>query len=165
MKKLFENHGLEVVNAERLPIHHGQLRVSVQRRGEGTVQPSVNQLLAEEEAAGLHRLETYQQFAQKTFQIRTDLHQTLRELREGNKQIVGYGAPAKGNTLLSFLGIRREMISYIADRSSLKQGRVTPGTHIPVVSPDRLLTDKPDYVLLLGLELRRRNPQPAGGVS
>jgi len=149
MKRLFEKHGFEVVNAERLPIHHGQLRVTAQRKGEGTIQPSVNRLLQQEKAAGLDQFETYKQFAQKTFQIKTDLHQKLKDLREANKQVVGYGAPAKGNTLLSFLDIRREMICYIADRSLLKQGRLTPGTHIPVVSPDRLITDKPDYVLLL----------------
>jgi hypothetical protein len=71
------------------------------------------------------------------------------QLLEQGKRIVGYGAPAKGNTLLSFLEIGPEMIDYIADRSPLKQGRYTPGMHIPVVSPDRLLSDKPDYAILL----------------
>jgi hypothetical protein len=149
MKHLFERNGLEIVNAERLPIHHGQLRVSVQHRGEGKIQPEVSRLLGLEQAAGIDRFETFERFSQKAFQIKLDLHRMLNELRNQNKQVVAYGAPAKGNTLLSFLEIRSNTVSYIADRSPLKQGRFTPGTHIPVVSPDRLLTDKPDYVLLL----------------
>ena len=72
-----------------------------------------------------------------------------QHLRAQGRQIVGYGAPAKGNTLLSFLEIGPDTVQYIADRSPLKQGRYTPGSHIPVVSPDRLLTDQPEYVLLL----------------
>jgi SAM-dependent methyltransferase len=149
MTKLFARHGLEVTNAECLPLHHGQLRVCVQRKGEGTVMPAVAQVLAAEKAKGVDRFETYQQFAKRTMSIKTSLTGTLRKLKAQGKRIVGYGAPAKGNTLLSFLGLGPDLVEYIADRSSLKQGRYTPGTHIPVMSPDRLLADQPDYVLLL----------------
>jgi len=149
MMTLFEKNGMCIVNAERLPLHHGQLRVAVQRQGEGHVQPSVPEILAMERDQKIDQFGTYQQFAQQTRQIKQDLHRTLRELRAQGKRVVGYGAPAKGNTLLSFLEIGPEIVSYIADRSLLKQGRYTPGTHIPVVSPERLIVDQPDYVLLL----------------
>jgi SAM-dependent methyltransferase len=149
MMTLFEKNGMCIVDAERLPLHHGQLRVSVQRKGEGQVQPNVAEILAMERNQRIDQFETYQQFAKQTQQLKQDLHRTLGELRGEGKFVVGYGAPAKGNTLLSFLEIGPEILPYIADRSPLKQGRYTPGTHIPVVSPERLLADQPDYVLLL----------------
>ena len=96
---------MEVVNVERLPLHHGQLRVEVQRKGEGRVQRSVVELLALERELGIDRFETYQRFAEQTQQLKRDLHYTLRELRRQGKRVAGYGAPAKGNTLLSFLEI------------------------------------------------------------
>lgn len=149
MIRLFERAGLQVIHAERLPIHHGQLRVSVQRAGEGRVQSSVIELLALERAKGLDRLETYERFARATLANKRELHATLSHLKAQGKRIAGYGAPAKGNTLLSFLELGPETIEYIADKSPLKQGRYTPGTHIPVVPPARLLDDRPDYVVLL----------------
>jgi SAM-dependent methyltransferase len=149
MVHLFDQAEMEVVQVEHLPIHHGQIRVFVQRKGEGLVQPSVANLLEMERSLGIDDFATYQGFAQRTQQIKSDLHAKLQELRAANKRIVGYGAPAKGNTLLSYLEVGPEILTYIADRSPLKQGLYTPGMHIPVVSPERLLTDQPDYVLLL----------------
>jgi SAM-dependent methyltransferase len=149
MMTLFERHGLIVTNAECLPLHHGQLRVCVQRRGEGRVEPAVAKILDMETAKGIGQFATYQRFAAQTMNIKASLTSMLRKLKSQGNRIVGYGAPAKGNTLLSYLGLGPDPIEYIADRSALKQGRFTPGTHIPVVSPARLLQDQPDYVLLL----------------
>jgi SAM-dependent methyltransferase len=149
MACLFAQHDMEIVHADRIPLHHGQLRVTVQRRGDRCAHPSVAQLLAMEHAQGIDQFITYQRFAQQTHQLKVDLHCTLKDLRAQGKQVVGYGAPAKGNTLLGFLEIDSGLVPYIADRSPLKQGRYTPGTHIVVVPPERLLTDQPDYVLLL----------------
>ncbi len=149
MKRLFEAHGMHVVDAERVPLHHGQLRVHVQRQGEGTVQPGVEKILTAEKAAGLGQFLTYQQFAERAQRIKRDLHQKLAGLAHKGERVAGYGAPAKGNTLLGFLEIGPELLPYIVDRSPLKQGLYTPGTHIPVVPPERLLADQPDYVLLL----------------
>src|SRR5439155_6316563 len=136
------------VAAERLPLHHGQLRVTVQRSGEGRVEPSVAEILAMERGRAIDRFETYQRFAENVQRIKEDLHETIGELLARGDRIAGYGAPAKGNTLLSFLEIGPETIKYIADRSPLKQGRYTPGSRIPVVAPDRLRADQPDYVVL-----------------
>lgn len=149
MQKLFEAHGMEVVDAERVPLHHGQLRVHVQRRGEGEARPGVREVLAAEKAAGLDRIDTYRDFAERTLKIKSDLHRTLADFARNGATVAGYGAPAKGNTLLGFLDIGPELLPYIVDRSPLKQGLYTPGTHIPVVEPERLLKDQPDYVLLL----------------
>ncbi len=148
MRTLFERCGLEVVDVERLPIHHGQLRVFVQRTGEGAVQPTVLRELEEEHRRGLGRIETFEVFAKQVQQIKQELTTTLASLRTQGKRVVGYGAPAKGNTLLGFLELGPEAIDYIVDKSPLKQGRYTPGTHIPVVPPERLLEDQPDYVVV-----------------
>ncbi len=149
MKRLYESMGMEIIDVEHLPIHHGQLRVFIQRKDVSEVKDSVKQLLDEEVQKGLREFSTYQCFAGKAMKLRADLCALLDRLKEQGKHIAGYGAPAKGNTLLSFAGIGPERIDFIADRSSLKQGRYTPGTHIPVSSPDRILTEMPDYLLLL----------------
>ena len=149
MKRLVERNGMRVVDAERVPLHHGQLRVHVQRQGEGDVRSSVAEILAAEKAAALDRFETYELFAHRTQKIKSDLHEALSTFACRGQRVAGYGAPAKGNTLLGFLEIGPELLPYIVDRSPLKQGLYTPGTHIPVVAPDRLLADQPDYVLLL----------------
>ncbi len=149
MTRLFEAQGMEVVDAERLPLHHGQLRAFVQRQGEGKRKPSVDRLLEDERKLGVDRIETFRRFADHTQQIKRDLRGTLRDLRAGGARVVGYGAPAKGNTLLGFLELGPGDLDYIADRSELKQGLFTPGTHVPVVPPERLLDDQPEYVVLL----------------
>jgi SAM-dependent methyltransferase len=149
MRRLFEAHGMEIVDAERIPLHHGQLRVFVQRKGEGKIKPGVNEILEMEKARGLDKFETFQAFAGEVQRIKRELTGTINELRTAGKKVVGYGAPAKGNTLLCFLELGPEKIEYIADRSPLKQGLFTPGLHVPVVPPERLLADQPDYVLLL----------------
>jgi C-methyltransferase-like protein/putative zinc binding protein/methyltransferase family protein len=149
MVRVFEDHGMRVVHAERLPLHHGQLRAFVQREGEGDVQASVAEVLEAERSVGVDRIDTWRDFAERTLRLKEELRRTLGELRAGGKRVAGYGAPAKGNTLLGFLELGPEQLDYIADRSPLKQGLYTPGTHIPVVPPERLLEDQPEYVVLL----------------
>ena len=149
MIELFRRHGLEVVRAERLPIHHGQLRVCVQRAGDAEIDPGVGGLVEFEHEHGLREFETYQRFAERVDAIRTDLTSTLARLRNEGKRVVGYGAPAKGSTLLETLQIGADAVEYIVDRSELKQGRFTPGSHIPIVPTERLVEDRPDFALLL----------------
>ncbi len=149
MRRLFEQHGMEIVNAERVPLHHGQLRVSVQRQGEGKVQPAVREILEMEDRRGLNNFETFKAFSRDVQRIKSELTKTISDLRQAGKRVVGYGAPAKGNTLLCFLDLGTDKLDYIADKSPLKQGLYTPGLHVPVVPPERLLADQPDYVLLL----------------
>ncbi|HYR89066.1 MAG TPA: class I SAM-dependent methyltransferase [Terriglobia bacterium] len=149
MKRLFATAGLEIVSAERLPVHHGQLRVFVQRTGEGKANASVSAILTQEQSEGIDKMEVFHAFRDRTIAVRQNLRRTILDLRRESKRIVAYGAPAKGNTLLGFLKVGPEMIEYIVDRSPLKQGRYTPGTHIPVFPTERLLKDQPDYVVLL----------------
>lgn len=149
MQRLFERHGMEVVRAERLPIHHGQLRASVQRRGEGTVDASVGERLADERAQQIDRIETWQGFAAHARRVKADLVGRLRALRRAGQRVAGYGAPAKASTLLEFLEIGPDLVEVLVDRSPLKQGRYTPGTHIPIVAPDWIEQHHPDVLLLL----------------
>ena len=149
MVYLFNKYGMHVVDVERLPLHHGQLRVFVHRKGHGEVQSSVAKILEMERSREIHQFETYEHLAQSAARIKRDLHRTIKDLLAQGRRVVGYGAPAKASTLLGFLDIGPGMIEYIADRSPLKQGRYTPGMHIPIVAPKRLLEDQPDYVLLL----------------
>jgi SAM-dependent methyltransferase len=148
MIRLFEQHGFEVVEAERVPLHHGQLRVTVQRKGEGAIGDSVPQLLDAERERGLGRPETYRVFAEQTHRVKAALSRMLDDVRSQGARVAGYGAPAKGNTLLSFLELGPATIEYIVDRSPLKQGLYTPGSHIPILAVKRLLEDQPDVVIL-----------------
>ena len=148
MTALFAQHGFEVVQAERVPLHHGQLRVTAQRIGERQPEGGVEEVLEAERAGGFRDLETYERFASQTRTIKRELTERLDELRGQGKRVVGYGAPAKGNTLISFLEIGPHRIPYIVDRSPLKQGLYTPGSHIPIVPVQRLLDDQPDAVVL-----------------
>jgi predicted TPR repeat methyltransferase len=149
MIRLFERFGMEVIDVARLPIHHGQLRVFAQRKGIATPSPAVAALVADEEAAGLGSFATFDDFADSVLGLKRDLWTLLDNLAADGQKVAAYGAPAKGSTLLSFFEIGPETVPYIADKSPLKQGRVTPGTHIPVVAPSRIQEDKPDYMILL----------------
>jgi len=148
MMRLLEQHGFQVVDAERVPLHHGQLRVTMQRKGERDADARVDQILAVERERGLGRLRTIESFAERTANVKRVLSRMLEEGRSAGLRVVGYGAPAKGNTLLSYLEIGPDKIGYIVDRSPLKQGRFTPGSHIPIVPVERLLEDQPDAVVL-----------------
>jgi SAM-dependent methyltransferase len=147
--RLFDRFGMDVVRVERLPIHHGQLRASIRRRGEGEIDSSVPELLALERERGLDRFETMQRFGGQVRSAKRELQLELARLKSEGKRLVAYGAPAKGSTLLSYLELDPTTIEYIADRSPLKHGRLTPGTHIPIVPAERLLEDQPDYAVLL----------------
>ena len=137
------------MRAERLPLHHGQLRVSVQRRGDGAPDRSVAETLQEEHDRGLDDFGTYIEFAAKADRVRTDLRRLLDESKLADRVLAVSGAPAKGSTLLEYVGVGPADICWIADRSPLKQGRLTPGSHIPIVETERLLLEQPDEVLLL----------------
>jgi len=150
MMRLFENHGMEVVRAERLPIHHGQLRATVMRRGEGDVDGSVEEVLAAEKQLGIDRFDTWRAFAERVDRLKAEVVDCLNGLKAEGRRLAGYGAPAKGSTLLEFFGVGPATLDFIADRSPLKQGRYTPGSHVPIVAPERLLEEpSPDHVLLL----------------
>ncbi len=144
---LFGRHGLFVQDAEHLPIHGGSLRLFVGHQDRPS--DNVKRLLQEEETLGMHSLDYYSRFRSRVKELRSSLLDLLGSLKDGGSRIAAYGASAKGTTLLSCLGIGAETLDYVADRSTAKQGFFTPGTHLPIHPPEKLLEDRPDYTLLL----------------
>lgn len=145
-------HGLEVFDVERVPFGASgpAIRVFVQPVGAGRpVAPSVKQMLEKEAHWGIARPEQYRGFAHKVEQIRTGVLEILGRLKKTGASVGGYGAPAKGNTLLNFLGLTPATIEYIAETNVWKQGLLTPGSHIPILSEEVFLRRMPDYALLL----------------
>ena len=145
---LFRRHGLVIVNAERLPIHGGSLRVFAEPATSSKVD-AVERLLEEERAWGVDQPVFYENFGAKVEKLRVALTVLLRDLKGQGKSIAVYGASAKGATLLNYFGIGSETLDYVVDRSTVKQGRYTPGTHLLIRPPEALLETKPDFVLLL----------------
>ncbi len=146
---LFARHGLEVFDVQRIAIHGGSLRFFACHRGAQPVRPSVAVLLEEERTKGVASTLYYDDFGDRVRRIRDDLLELLRRLKAEGRSIAAYGASAKGSTLLNFYGIGRETLDFVADRSTAKQGRLTPGSHLPIVGPDELLLKRPDFALLL----------------
>jgi hypothetical protein len=147
--------GLTLVDVELLDTHGGSIRMWA-RPSEIAGEPSqrVRDVLAAEEAAGLHTPEGHDGFAEAVSKVRDDLVAFLVEARRAGKTVVGYGAPGKGNTLLNYCGIRPDLLAYTVDRNPYKHGRLTPGTRIPVLPPEQIAKDRPDYVLILPWNLR-----------
>lgn len=111
-------------------------------------------LLDKEKAAGLLNLKTYYNFGRNVESTKRKLLQFLIKTKNDGKKIIGYGAAAKGNTLLNYCGIRTDFLDYVVDRSPFKQNKYLPGTHIPVKDPDKIREDMPDYVLILAWNLK-----------
>ncbi len=158
--------GLQVVDIDELPIHGGSMRLYLRR--EGPAAPVVAEWSAKERAAKLFDRATYMAHAGRVARIREDLMRMLRDLKRQGKRLAGYGAPAKGNTLLNYYGIGPDLLDFLADRNELKQGRYSPGMHIPVVPPSRIAQDKPDYLLILAWNfadeiMAQQEPFRAGG--
>lgn len=159
LDRLFARYGLVISDAERLAIHGGSLRVFACKKatadGAGTEERSgeqseaVRRLLREEKEWGVGDAAFYRGFAGRVERLRRELVRTLTELKAAGERIAVYGASAKGSTLLNYFGIGRDVLDFVADRSTVKQDRYTPGTHLPIRAPAALLTEMPGYVLLL----------------
>ena len=147
---IFAKNGLNVFNAEKLGTHGGSLRVYAQRSDTGVHQVSVRveELINEENKAGMTSITLYRGFQEHAEKVKNNFLKFLIEKKEDGKLVVGYGAAAKGNTLLNFAGAKSDLIKYVVDRSPHKQGKYMPGSRIPIVSEDRLKSDKPDYVVI-----------------
>ena len=145
---LFRRHGLLLADVERVPIHGGSLRLFV-TTDRGRRRPSVTDLLAEEAAWGVNRLDFYKDFARKVEDLKQTLCALLRKLKGEGKRLAAYGAAAKGSTLLNYFGIGRDLLDFVVDRSTYKQGRYMPGVRLPIYPPAKLIEAMPDYVLLL----------------
>jgi methylation protein EvaC len=139
---------MEIINALPQDVHGGSMRYVVARRGVKGVTPEVNRLLAKEEEMGLTSLATYEAFRERVYHSRDQLMGLLHDLRGRGKHIAGYGATSKSTTVTNFCGITPEVLDYISDTTPGKQGKYSPGVHIPVMPYERFKEAYPDYALL-----------------
>lgn len=150
LKILFERFNMEIFDVKKVDSHGGSIQVFVKRKsGFHKIEKSVKEFLDLEKKMMLDKAETYYSFEKQILDNKAKLITLLTNLTIHNKKIVGFGAPAKGNTLLNYFKIGQEMLSYIIDDSPYKQGLYTPGTHIPVVGPKKITTDNADYIMVL----------------
>jgi SAM-dependent methyltransferase len=150
-ERIFAAHGLTLFDVEEIPTHGGSLRVYGRHTEDGSrpITDRFRELNKREQTAGFEGLEAYVLFAEKVKETKRKLLEFLIEAKRKGKTIAGYGAPGKGNTLLNYCGIRSDFLDFTVDRSPYKQGKFLPGTHIPILHPDKIREAKPDYVLIL----------------
>lgn len=156
VKRIFERNGLSVFDVEELSTHGGSLRVYAQRSDTGKREPSPNvaKLLGRETAAGMNSTAFYAGFQDKADRVKNDLLAFLIDAKRTGKTVAGYGAAAKGNTLLNYAGVRPDLLPYVVDRNPAKQDKFLPGCRIPIVAEAHLKQNRPDYVLILPWNLR-----------
>lgn len=163
LKKLAEEYDMELTAVERIDIHGGSIRAYIRHKSSKNAVGSglefkkdyVADLIDFEVGIGLSETSPYAEFADLTERRRDRIQALLRRLEKSNKSVVGYGAPAKGNVLLNYCGISSDQVQYITDTTPMKQGTYTPGTDIPVCSPEKFVNDYPDYALLLAWNYRQ----------
>jgi SAM-dependent methyltransferase len=155
VRRVFAAHGLRLYDVEEIPTHGGSLRIyGCHAAAELADTPAVAELERRERDAGLDRLETYLSFEQRVREHKWAIVEFLVNERRAGSRIAAYGAPAKGNTLLNYCGVRTDLIEFTADMNPVKQGRFLPGTHIPIFAPDHIRSERPDLVLILPWNIR-----------
>jgi hypothetical protein len=155
-ERIMAHHGLRIFDVEALPTHGGSLRIYARHAGHGDApaSPAVTALRAAELAAGYDQPAAYRRFAENVVDTKCAILEFLIACRRNGKTVAAYGAPAKGNTLLNYCGVRGDMIRFTVDRSPHKQGMLLPGTHIPIRHPDAIRAERPDYLMILPWNLR-----------
>lgn len=150
VKKIFAAQGLDMFDVEEIPTHGGSLRIYAKHKEDTSkeISSNVEALLQKENEKGMNRLDYYNHFQQKAFQVKLNFIRFLLEQKRGGKKVAAYGAAAKGNTLLNYCGVKDDFISYVIDANPHKQNKWLPGSHIPVMQEDFLKNDKPDYVVI-----------------
>lgn len=149
MKQYFEKFNLELFDVERTKSHGGSLRYFAGHKGKHSISANVDEFLKKEEDAGMYDAERLSRFREAVELQKTELMEILRSIKSEGKTIAGLSAPAKGNTLLTYCGIDSHILDFITERNMSKVGKYTPATHIPIFPDEKLLLEKPDYVLLL----------------
>ena len=151
VEKIFKSHGITLFDVEKISTHGGSLRIFGKHIADSSkpVLPSVEALRKEELKVGLDQASTYATFFEKIKVIKRDLLRLLINAKDQGKTVVGYGAPAKGNTMLNYCGVRTDLLDYTVDLSPHKQGMFLPGVHIPIFHPDKVAETRPDYLLIL----------------
>ncbi|MCT8003873.1 class I SAM-dependent methyltransferase [Sphingomonas sanguinis] len=156
VQAIFSGNGLTIFDVEEIPTHGGSLRVYAQRSDTGPrpIEACVQAMLDREASAGVASVSYYADLQQQAEAIACMLNNFLITVRQEGKTVVGYGAAAKGNTLLNFAGIRPHLLSFVVDRNPAKSGKFMPGSRIPIVDEERLRAERPDYVLILPWNLK-----------
>ncbi len=156
VEQVFARHGMKLFDVEELPTHGGSLRIYAAHQEDvsKTIGPRAKELKSREQAAGFGRLDHYLSFGPVVEATKRKLLTFLIAAKQEGKRVVGYGAPAKGNTLLNYCGVRTDLMEYTVDRSPHKQGHFLPGVHIPIYGPERIKQTRPDYVLILPWNIR-----------
>jgi SAM-dependent methyltransferase len=156
VQRIFAAHGMRVYDVQELPTHGGSLRVFVAHDDDASRPdaPAVAAMLAKEKDAGLLDIDTYRRFCSAITDTKVSLLDFLIKAKREGATVAGYGAPAKGNTLLNYCGVKPDMIAFTVDRSPHKAGKYLPGTHIPILTPDVIAERKPDYLLILPWNLK-----------
>jgi SAM-dependent methyltransferase len=149
-------HGLTVFDVEELSTHGGSLRIYARHVADQSrpISAHVLELSDREREAGLHQIDSYSAFTERVQKSKRDILRLLVDLKHAGKSIAGYGAPAKGNTLLNYCGIRTDIVDYTVDMNPHKQGYFLPGSHIPIKAPDEIRRTHPDVVFILPWNLR-----------
>lgn len=156
VKRIFDFNGLQIFDVQEIPTHGGSLRVFAQRKDEGkhNTTAKVETLITREVAVGMRTEQYYTDFQKRANDIKHELIKFLMESKRQGKNVVAYGAAAKGNTLLNYAGVRSDLLSFVVDRNPAKQGKFLPGTRIPIVDEARLHKEHPDYVVILPWNLK-----------
>jgi len=157
VEKIFKNHGLAIFDVQEISTHGGSLRIFAKHIEDNSKSETDNifKLRNKEKNAGLMDIKTYQTFSNQVLETKFKLLEFLIKAKRSGKTVVGYGAPAKGNTLLNYCGIKADVIDYTVDRNPHKQGYLLPGTHIPIYHPEKITETKPDYLLILPWNIQR----------
>lgn len=147
LDNLFRSHSLYLNDIKELSIHGGSLRLYIEKHE--NVSPKVKQMLQMEKELKIDKIEYYQNFAKKVEDLKKSLNKMLKDIKDQGKSIAAYGAAAKGSTLINYFGIGNDTVSYVVDKNPHKQGKYMPGMHQPILPPEKLIEDMPDYVLIL----------------
>jgi hypothetical protein len=161
VKQIFESQGLELFDVEEIPTHGGSLRIYAKHKEDDQkpILPNVSTLLKKEIDKGMTTLAYYNNFQEKALNIKLNLISFLIEQKKDGKNVVAYGAAAKGNTLLNYCGIKNDLIEYVVDANPHKQNKWLPASHIPVVNESHLKTNQPSYVIILPWNLKEEITQ------
>ena len=157
LKSVFETQGLEIFDVQEIPTHGGSLRIFTKHKEDTSkiVEDAVHEMLLKESSVGMNSLSYYQDFQQKVDQIKYDFVEFLIQQKRNGKKIIGYGAAAKGNTLLNYCGIKgNDLIEYVVDASPYKQNKLLPGSRIPVFSSEKIAQTKPDFIVIFPWNLK-----------
>ena len=156
VKQIFESQGLELFDVDEISTHGGSLRIYAKHKEDASkpISPNVTALLKKEIDKGINSLSLYENFQQKAMKVKLGMLSFLVEQKKAGKKVAGYGAAAKGNTLLNFCGVRNDLVDYVVDANPNKQNKFLPASHIPVLNEEYLKKDKPDFVIILPWNLK-----------